>query len=72
MLRKCSEIIELIKDQISLRYGDRKIYDLDVAIELNITYSNIATMKSRNKIPYKEICEFALIERINPNTLLYK
>jgi SOS-response transcriptional repressor LexA len=66
-----SEILDKIKDILSSEIGEKKVFDKDVATALNINQITLATMKSRNKIPYKEILEFCAKKRISINWLLY-
>ncbi len=65
------EIINRIKDILSSDISDRKIYDKDVAQALNIKQITLATMKNRNKIPYKEILDFCAKKKVSINWLLY-
>ena len=66
-----SEIIERLKDVISADGKRGKVFDKDVADELNLTQANFATMKNRNKIPYSNILDFCAIKKISINWLLY-
>ncbi len=70
--RNVNDIIELIKDLISLDIGMRKVYDKDVAEVLDISPSQLASSKSRNTIPYIEIVKFALMKDISLDKLLKK
>lgn len=65
------EIIEKLKDIISKDYNNKKVFDKDVANELNITQVNFATMKNRGKIPYDKILDFCAKKKISINWLLY-
>ncbi len=65
------EILDKIKDILSSELGERKIFDKDVATSLDINQISLATMKSRNKIPYKEILEFCAKRKISINWLMY-
>jgi len=64
-------IIEKLKDVLSKDGSDEKVFDKDVADSLNITQANLATMKTRNKIPFANILDFCAIKKISINWLLY-
>lgn len=66
-----NDILDKIKDILSSQVGDRKVFDKDVAQALNINQISLATMKSRNKIPYKEILEFCAKKKISINWLMF-
>ncbi len=42
----------------------RKVLDKDVADALNMSQANFATIKRRNRLPYKNILEFCNKEEI--------
>ncbi len=65
------EILNRIKDILSNEIKDRKIFDKDVAQALKINQVTLATMKSRKKIPYKEILEFCALRKISINWLMF-
>jgi len=65
------EILNRIKDILSDEIKDRKIFDKDVAEALNLNQVTLATMKSRSKIPYKEILEFCALRKISINWLMF-
>lgn len=60
-----------VKDVLSEEIGNRKVFDKDVAEALGINQLTLATMKNRNKIPYKEILEFCAKRKISINWLLF-
>ncbi len=64
-------IIDKLKDIISEKYLNRKIFDKDVAEELGIPQATFATMKKRNSIPYQEILEFCAMKKISVNWLFF-
>ena len=64
-------IIEKLKDVLSKDGKNDKIFDKDVADSLNITQANLATMKTRNKIPFSNILDFCAMKKISINWLLY-
>lgn len=65
-----NDIIEKLKDVLSTE-RDKKIFDKDVANELNISQANFATMKTRNKVPFSNILDFCALKKISINWLLY-
>jgi SOS-response transcriptional repressor LexA len=66
-----TEIIEEIKNILSAEYGNKKIFDKDVAKVLGITPMNFATMKKRGKIPFLELLDFCAKKSISINWILY-
>ncbi len=66
-----NEIIEKIKDIISIEKIGGKIYDKDVAYELGIPQTTFATMKRRKSIPYPELLEFCATRRLSINWLFF-
>ena len=66
-----NDIVERLKDIISEQVGAKKVFDKDVASALGIEPINFATMKKRDKIPYKELSEFCAKKRISLNWLLF-
>ncbi|MEO1954353.1 MAG: S24 family peptidase [Campylobacterales bacterium] len=66
-----SEIVEEIKTIISSDFGDKKVFDKDVAKALGISQMNFATMKKRNKIPFNELLDFCALKSISINWMLY-
>jgi len=65
------EILNRIKDILSDEIKDRKVFDKDVAQALSINQVTLATMKSRSKIPYKEILEFCALRKISINWIMF-
>ncbi|WP_455756500.1 hypothetical protein [Sulfurimonas sp.] len=74
MSELCSadEIVEKIKDIISKPKGNKKVFDGDAAGVLNLTCGNLATMKKRNKVPYKEILLFCDRVGLDPRDIVFK
>ncbi|RXJ93937.1 peptidase S24 [Malaciobacter molluscorum] len=66
-----NEIIEKLKDVISADGKSGKVFDKDVATELDLSQANFATMKNRGKIPYQNILDFCAKKKISINWLLY-
>ena len=64
------KVIEKLKGVLS-EEKNIKIYDKDIANELDISQANFATMKTRNKIPYSNILDFCAIKKISINWLFY-
>jgi hypothetical protein len=67
-----NEVIEKIKDIISHKKIDGKVFDKDVAKELNIPQATFATMKKRKSIPYLEIMNFCAMRRISINWMFFE
>jgi len=65
------DLLPKIKDIISKELGDRKVYDKDVALALDINQPTFTTMKNRGKIPYHEILDFCAKRKISINWLFY-
>jgi hypothetical protein len=65
------DIIEKLKDILSQEENQKRIFDKDVAIALEISQANFATMKIRNKIPFSSILDFCAVKKISINWLLY-
>ena len=65
------DIIEKLKDVLSKDGNENKVFDKDVADSLDITQANLATMKTRNKIPFSNILDFCALKKISINWLLY-
>ncbi len=66
-----NEIIEKLKDIISTDGKRGKVFDKDVADELELSQANFATMKNRGKIPFQNILDFCAKKKISINWLLY-
>lgn len=65
------DILERLKDIISQQLGQKKVFDKDVASALGMDPVNFATMKKRNKLPFKELCEFCAKRKISLNWILF-
>lgn len=65
------EIVSRIKDILSDELGNKKVFDGDIADALGIKRFSFATMKSRKRIPYKEILEFCAKRKISINWLMF-
>lgn len=66
------EMIERLKDVISLRTGDKKIFDKNVAYELGVTQSNLATMIKRDTPPLEQIILFCNKNWVDPLRITIK
>ncbi|RXJ87593.1 S24 family peptidase [Arcobacter sp. CECT 8985] len=66
-----NEIIEKLKDVISADGKSGKVFDKDVATQLELSQANFATMKNRGKIPFQNILDFCAKKKISINWLLY-
>jgi len=64
-------VIDKLKEVISERSLNNKIFDKDVANELGIPQTTFATMKKRNSIPYEEVLEFCAVKKISANWLFF-
>ncbi len=65
------EIIEKLKDVISIKKIGGKVFDKDVAMELGIPQTSFATMKKRNSIPYEELMQFCASKKLSINWLFF-
>jgi len=65
------EIVEEIKDIVSIDLPNQKIFDKDIANLLGISQMNFATMKKRDRIPFQELLDFCAKKAISINWLLY-
>ncbi len=65
------EVIEKIKDTLSLDVGNRIVLDKDVADALGITPQKLSKLKKQNSIPYKELSLFAAHRKLSINWLLF-
>ena len=70
-MKNFHDIVEEIKDVVSVDFKGKKIFDKDIASLLEITQMNFATMKKRNKIPYEELLNFCASRSIAINWLLF-
>ncbi len=65
------EIINKLKDIISNDFENKKIYDKDVAIALELNYNNFRKAKARGSIPYYEIMSFLAKRNISINWFFF-
>lgn len=52
------EMVERLKDVLSKHITQNNVYDWHVADVLGLSCENLASMKSRNKVPFEEIILF--------------
>ena len=65
------DIVERIKDVISIESGEHKILDKNVAHELGLSPGALAVKKSKNLLPYDELTMFCIRRKINTNWLFF-
>jgi hypothetical protein len=70
-MQNYNEIIEKIKDILSLELGNKKVLDKDIAAALYINYDNFRKQKSRGSIPYYEIMSFLAKRNISINWFFF-
>lgn len=68
MSELCStrEMTERIKDVISKRVGNTKVFDWHVAVELEISAENLASMIKRDSPPLEQILLFCNKNWVDP------
>lgn len=64
------QIIDKLKDVISLELGDKKVFDKDVAHALGLSKESLSHLKRRNRIPYEAIVSFCAKRAISINWIL--
>jgi hypothetical protein len=62
-MRDFHGVIEELKLYLSVS-EQKKVLDKDVAVALNMSQANFATIKRRNSTPYKNILEFCKKEEL--------
>lgn len=70
-MNKFIEIIEKLKDISSKEYGNKKVFDKNIAEVLGINYDAFRKQKSRNIIPYFEIMQFLAKRNISINWFFF-
>ncbi len=70
-MKTFTEVVEEIKDIVSADMPGKKVFDKDIANLLGISQMNLATMKKRDKIPFRELLDFCAKRSIAINWLLY-
>jgi len=64
------DIFNRVKDILNDKYKGM-VLDKNVAYELGITSTSLATHKNRNSLPFTALTEFCLKHKININWLFY-
>lgn len=64
------QIIDKLKDVLSLELGDKKVFDKDVAHALGLSKESLSHLKRRNRIPYEAIVSFCAKRAISINWIL--
>jgi DNA-binding Xre family transcriptional regulator len=71
LMLEAFEVVERLKDVVSMEIGNRKVFDKDVANKLGISNTNLSTMKQRNVVPVREIALFCSQRNICINWVLF-
>lgn len=66
------EMVERLKDVISLRVGNRKVFDWHVADELGLEANNLSAMILRDSPPLEEILIFCNKRWVDPLKVVMK
>ena len=66
-----NEIIDKIKDILSYELDNKRVFDKDVALALNLSKQSLSILKKKNSIPYEEIAKFCAIRKISINWVLF-
>ena len=66
-----NEMMQRIKEVITLHSENRRIYNKEVAQALNLTPEYFAVIKKREKIPYEAIALFCQKQNISINWVLF-
>ncbi len=65
------EIIEKLKDILSLELQTKKVFEKDVAQALNLSKESLSILKKKNGIPYEAIAKFCAKRKISINWVLF-
>lgn len=66
--RDFMDILQFLKEELN---SPRKIFDKDIAKEMNVKEGTFNTWKHRGVIPYKKINEFCINHNIDLNKVYY-
>lgn len=66
------EMVERIKDVLSKHITSKRVYDWHVADALGLDTSNLAIMKTRNRMPFKEVLMFCDRCGLDPMKIIMK
>lgn len=70
-MQNYNEILEKLKDILSLELKNKKVFDKDIALVLKIDYDNFRKQKARGTIPYYEIMSFLAKRNISINWFFF-
>jgi len=73
--RTFKEIIQVLRFDIESRMKDeeyKKVFDKQIAKELNVTGVNFAVLKQRGSIPYEEVLDYCAKHKLNAVDVFYK
>ena len=65
------EIIEKLKDILSLELQTKRVFEKDVAEALNLSKEYLSILKKKNGIPYEAIAKFCAKRKISINWVLF-
>lgn len=65
------EVIERIKDLISLEVGERRVLDAMVANALKMSPENLANHKRKNVVPLQKVAVFCARRKVSINWMLF-
>lgn len=63
--------LDKLKDILSQELGNKKRYDKDIAVALELNYNNFRKAKSRGTVPYYEIMSFLAKGNISINWFFF-
>lgn len=70
-MQNYNEILDKLKDILSLELKNKKVFDKDIALVLKIDYDNFRKQKARGTIPYYEIMSFLAKRNISINWFFF-
>ena len=65
-----NQVTEKLKVILSLEKSTRMIFDIDVAIALDMSKQSLSQLKKRNKIPYEQIIKFCEKRNISIDSMI--
>lgn len=66
-----NEIIDKLKDVLSKELPDRRIFDKDVALALNMSKESLSQAKKKSSVPYEQISKFCAKRKISINWIIF-
>ncbi len=66
-----NQVTEKLKVILSLEKSTRMIFDIDVAIALDMSKQSLSQLKKRNKIPYEQIIKFCEKRNISIDSIFF-